>query len=229
MDALKTYAYKNLQSERKVIYVKFLVSKHSKKLLKQELKNLGIHYYISAYGAIHFSSDTTSSEIEEFKKRLDYKGFHYLDEDNSRLLDKVIQLIFEVIHSYHKLPWLSFAEIKKASTSKGTDRKTFLKLFPEVLGMSIIHFIILQKIERIKELLLYEDLPISEISEMLRYKSEQLLTAQFKKFTGLTPAYFKQLKNERADNVRARSDNKFMHKETIQPNQIFQSVWIDSI
>ncbi len=229
MDALKTDAYKNFQSAGKILYVKFVVSTHSKKLIIQELKKLGIDYYISASGAIYFSSDTTCRKIEEFKKRLNYKGFHYLNEDNSRLLDKVIQLIVEVIHNYHKLPWLSYIEIKKASSSTGTDYANFLKIFSEVMGMSIIHFIILQKIERIKELLLYEDLPLSEISEMLRYKSEQHLTAQFKKFTGLTPAYFKKLKHERTGNFKVHSDNKFMQMRTDQPNQIFQSVRIDSI
>ncbi|CAN5378836.1 hypothetical protein BH23BAC3_BH23BAC3_19700 [soil metagenome] len=74
--------------------------------------------------------------------------------------------------------------------------------------MSIIHFIVMQKIERIKELLLYEDLPLSEIAEMLHYKNEQLLAAQFKKYTGLTPNYFKQLKYKKA--LQNRSFVKFL-------------------
>jgi YesN/AraC family two-component response regulator len=118
-----------------------------------------------------------------------------LDENDSKLVDRIINTVVEVIHYSDELPNLSFEDI--IGNTLGSERDSILKIFSDVKGVSIMQFIILQKIERAKELLLYDDLSLAEISEKLRYKNEHYLIAQFKKHTGLSPSYFKKLRNVR--------------------------------
>jgi AraC-like DNA-binding protein len=191
----------------KKLYVKYMVSLRCKLIVKEELKNLNIKYSISVHGAIIFLEAITEYRINELNHNLQKSGMVLLDEPNSLLIDKIINTIIEVIHYSEELPKLSFSEV--ISDKFGSDNGPILKIFSDVKGMSVMQFIIIQKVERIKEMLLYEDFTLEEIAKKLYYKNEDLLIAQFKKYTGLTPTYFKELKKERINlSEGIRSSNK---------------------
>lgn len=179
----------------KKLYVKYMVSLRCKIVVKGELKKMGIKHTISPQGAIEFFDEISQSQFDELKKNLQRLGLELLNENNSRLVDRIINLIIEEIHYSDELPKLSFADFISKNIDSG--HEAVLKIFSDVKGISVIQFMIIQKIERIKELLLYEDLTLAEISEKLNYRNEQFMTSQFKKYTGLTPTYFRQLKKER--------------------------------
>lgn len=191
----------------KKLYVKYMVSLRCKLIVKEELKNLNIKYSVSVHGAIIFLEAITEYRLNELNQNLQKSGLVLLDEPNSLLIDKIINTIIEVIHYSDELPKVSFADV--ISDKFGSDNESILKIFSDVKGMSVMQFIVIQKIERIKELLLYEELTLPEIAKKLFYKNEDLLIAQFKKYTGLTPAYFIELKKERINlSEGIRSSNK---------------------
>lgn len=164
-------------------------------ILKEELGKANLKYAISPHGAVEFLEETTQDQLEKLNNLLLKSGLELLDENDSMLIDRIINTVIEVVHYSDTLPNLSFDDIIDKSLGSGSE--SILKVFSDVKGISIMQFIILQKIERIKELLLYEDLSLAEISERLRYKNERYLVNQFKKYTGLSPDYFKKLKDER--------------------------------
>jgi len=179
----------------KICYVKYMVSLRCKLVVKEELKKMGIKHTFKAQGAIEFFDEITEPQFYELKKNLQKSGLELLDKNNSMLVDRILNTIIEVIHYSEELPKLSFADIISENINSGNEY--ILKIFSDVMGISVMQFIVIQKIERVKELLLYDDLTLSEISEKLNYKNEQFMAAQFKKYTGLTPTYFKQLRKER--------------------------------
>lgn len=176
-------------------YVKYVVSLRCKMILKEELQKSGIKYRRSSHGAIEILEEVTPSELNELNRNLRKSGLELLDKADSLLIDRIIKTVIEVIHYTDDLPNLSYEDI--IGNSLGSEKESILKIFSDVKGISIMHFIVLQKIERIKELLLYDDLSVAEISEKLRYKNESYLIAQFKKFTGLSPTFFRKLKDKR--------------------------------
>lgn len=184
------------------LYVRYMVSLRCKKIVREELEKLGIKFSILEYGAIEFPEEVTQENLNALKRNLWKSGLDLLDVHESKLVDRIIDTIIEVIHTFDELPKLIYSEIIAEDLDEANE--SVLKIFSEVVGMSVIQFIVIQKVERIKELLLYDDMPLSEISYKLRYKSEKHLIAQFKKYTGLTPAYFKELKKERM-NIASQS------------------------
>ncbi|WP_217988335.1 helix-turn-helix domain-containing protein [Aliifodinibius salipaludis] len=176
-------------------YVKYMVSLRCKMTVKEELEKAGLKYAVSPHGAIEFLGETTPTQFEELDEVLLALGLELLDENDSMLIDRIINTVIEVVHDSDELPNLSFDDIIDRSLGSGSE--SILKIFSDVKGISIMQFIILQKVDRVKELLLYDNLSLSEISKKLRYKNEHYLIAQFKKHTGLSPTYFKKLRNER--------------------------------
>lgn len=177
------------------LYVKYMVCLRDKMALQSVLNKLSLSYRMTAHGAIEFLDEITKTQYQTLKEDLSATGMILLGPKESMLIDRIINTIVEVIHYSDELPKLEFAELIKES-SFSMDESIF-KIFSDVKGMSILQFIVIHKIERAKELLLYDDVSLSEISELLNYKNQHFLTAQFKKITGLTPNYFKRLKKER--------------------------------
>ena len=182
---------------RKRLYVKYMVCLRDKLTLQSVLNKQGLNYRISVHGAIELLEDSTKVECQELKKGLARFGLILLDEKESKVIDQIIQTIVEIIHYTDGLPKLSFSDIISKYAVSGEE--SILKIFSDVKGVSVLQFIVNQKIERAKELLLYEDMPLNEIAELLNYKNQNYLSAQFKKVTGLTPTYFKRLKKERME------------------------------
>ena len=183
----------------KKFYVRYMLSLRCKKVVRNELERLKIKYSILPYSAIEFPDGIDQKKINSFKKRLRRSGLDLLDIYESMLVEKIISTILEVVHEFEDLPNLTYSEIIVKNLSEANE--SVLKIFTEVVGMSVIQFIVTHKIDRIKEHLLYDDYTLAEISKRLNYKNEQYLVAQFKKYTGLTPSHFQKLKAERAKNI----------------------------
>ena len=181
------------------LYVRYKVSLRCKMIVRDELDKLGIKYSFSPHGGIEFLEGVTEEDLNTLKRNLWGSGLDLLDIQESKLVDRIITTIIEVVHYSDKLPKLTYTEIIAQNLDEAN--QSVLKIFSEVMGMSVIQFIVIQKVERIKELFLYDDVPLSEMTDILRYKSEQHLIAQFKKVTGLTPSFFKQLKQKRMGNL----------------------------
>lgn len=184
---------KKLESRK--LYVRYMVSLRCKLIVREELNKLKIKHSILPYGAIKFLDDVTQKELNALRRNLKKAGLELMDLQESKMIDRIINTIKEVIHYFDVLPKLNYSEVISNNLSEANE--SVLKIFSEVVGMSVIQFIVLQKIERIKELLLYDDKPLSEIAYILNYKNERYLIAQFKKYTGLTPEYFRGLKKVR--------------------------------
>jgi len=177
------------------LHVKYMVCLRDKQALRAILNEQGLNYGISVHEAIEFPDGITKGQYNELKMALSKSGLILLDEKESMLIGRIIHTIIEVIHYSDTLPKVSFRDlISKHAISGG---ESILKIFSDVKGMSVLQFIVIQKIERAKELLLYGNMPLSKIAELLNYKNQDLLSAQFKKVTGLTPSDFKRIKRER--------------------------------
>lgn len=175
-----------------------MLSLRCENIAKTELNKLDIKHLFSLQGAIEFPEGISSDQHNQLKKNLLKSGMVLLDESESMMIDKIITTIIEVIQFSDKLPKVSYKEILSENFGTG---EAILKIFTEVKGISVTQFIVNQKIERAKELLLYQDLTPDEISEKLNYKNVDYLISQFKKITGHTPSYFIYLKNKREENI----------------------------
>ncbi|REL32885.1 AraC family transcriptional regulator [Rhodohalobacter sp. SW132] len=188
---------KDSESNRPKLYVKYMVCLRDKLALKSVLTEQDLTCSISVHGAIECLEEISEERFQNLKTSLAKSGLILLDEKDSMLIDRIIQTIVEVIHYSDTLPKLNFRDLISKQTVSGNE--SILKIFSDVKGMSVLQFIILQKIERAKELMLYEDKTLEEIAEILNYKNKDYLVAQFKKTTGLTPHYFERLKKERLE------------------------------
>ncbi len=179
------------------LYVKYMVSLRCKMLVKEELKKMGIWYVIVDLGTVEILEDITEEQREQLNKNLLKSGLELLDNKKSILIEKIKTLIIEMIH------YSEFDEVSKIKFSNFLSEKldydyTYLSsIFSEIKGITIEQYIIINKIERVKELILYNELSLSEIANKLHYSSVAHLSAQFKKITGLTPSFFKQLAQNR--------------------------------
>jgi AraC-like DNA-binding protein len=181
------------------LYIKYMVSLRCKMLVKDELTKLGIHYVVVDLGIVEILEDITQQQHDELKKNLLRSGLELLDDKKSILIEKIKAVIVEMVHYAEELPVINRSDY--ISEKLGYDYTYLSNTFSEVKGINIQQFIILHKIEKVKELLLYEELNLTEIAYRLGYSSVSHLSNQFKKITGLTPTYFKKLKMKRNKNL----------------------------
>lgn len=180
-----------------------MVSIRCKKLVGTELKKLGVVMPKINQGMVEFQEELSTEQKSQFKERILKFGFEVLDPANSQLLDRISAMIVELIYKHTEMPRGDYPVylIDKLKF----DYSEITNLFSEVHGINLPQFITIQQVERIKEMLLYEDLKVKEIAEMLHYRNGAQLTRTFKKITGLTPFYFKKLKEKR---LEIRKENK---------------------
>ena len=181
------------------LYIKFMVSLRCKMLVKQELKNLGIHYSSVDLGLVEIIGEITEDKRNKLKAALLKSGLELMDDKKSILIEKIKIIITKMIHYNEELPKVKYSEY--ISNIMGYDYTYLANVFSEVEGITIEHYIIAHKIEKVKELLIYDELNLSEISHSMNYSSVSHLSTQFKKVTGLTPTYFKNLKDKRRINL----------------------------
>ena len=191
-------------TDGKTIYIRYMTSLRCKMVARSEMEKLDIDHSVSIHGAIQFTDECTQEQFDMLDRNLRKHGMKLLDERHSSIIDKIINEIIDVIHYSDELPRYKYEEIIQDKI--GGREISILQLFSDVQGLSVLQFIVLQKIERIKEMLLYEELNLTEIAEKLYYKNEQFMIAQFKKHTGLSPVYFTDLKLHR-ENIRKQTLN----------------------
>jgi len=168
-------------------------------MVKEELKKLGLVYIAIDLGVVEILEDITPEQHEQLKINLLKSGLELLDDKKSILIEKIKNVIIEMIHYSDELPKENDSDY--ISKKLGYDYTYLANTFSEVKGITIQQFIIINKIEKVKELLLYDELNLTEISYKLHYSSVAHLSNQFKKVTGLTPSFYKQLKNKRNKNL----------------------------
>lgn len=181
------------------LYIKFMVSLRCKMLVKHELKNLGIHYSSVDLGLVEIIGEITEDKRNKLKAALLKSGLELMDNKKSILIEKIKIIITKMIHYNEELPKVKYSEY--ISNKMGYDYTYLANVFSEIEGITIEHYIIAHKIEKVKELLIYDELNLSEISYNMNYSSVSHLSTQFKKVTGLTPTYFKNLKEKRRINL----------------------------
>jgi AraC-like DNA-binding protein len=177
------------------LFIKYMVSIRCKMVVKTELIKLGLHYAIVDLGEVEIKEELTNEKREQLKIALLKSGLELMDDKKAILIEKIKKVIIEMIHYADELPKIKNSDY--ISEKLNHDYTYLANLFSEVTGITIEHFIIAHKIEKVKELLLYDELSLTEISYKLNYSSVAHLSKQFKKATGLTPSFFKQLKNKR--------------------------------
>ena len=182
-----------------VLYIKYMVSLRCKMLVKEELKKLGLHYVIVDLGMVEILEDISAEKFQDLKNNLALSGLELLDDKKSVLIEKIKNVIVEMVHYTDEIPKVNYSDY--IAEKLHHDYTYLSNIFSEVKGTTIQQYIIVHKIERVKELLLYGELNLTEISYMLNYSSVAHLSNQFKKITGLSPTFFKKLKQKRHQNL----------------------------
>jgi AraC-like DNA-binding protein len=181
------------------LYIKYMVSLRCKMMVKEELQKLGLRHIIVDLGMVEILEDITPKQRSELKVNLLKSGLELLDDKKSILIERIKGIIIEMIHHTDELPKVNYSDY--ISEKLGYDYTYLANTFSEVKGITIQQFIIMHKIEKVKELLIYDELNLTEISYRLHYSSVAHLSNQFKKVTGLTPTFYKQLKDKRKQNL----------------------------
>ena|SRR5271170_4610047 len=176
-----------------------MVSARCKMAVKKLLLEFGFHFIIVDLGEVDIMEDLSPAQWEQLRIGLLNEGFELMDDKKSILIQKIKNIIIQMVHHSDELPNVKFSVF--LSTQLDHNYTYLANLFSEVQGTTIEQFIILHKIERIKELIIYDELNITEIAWKMNYSSVAHLSTQFKKFTGLTPTHFKQLKDKRRNPI----------------------------
>jgi len=190
----------NLQNLK--IYIKYMVSIRCKMVVKTELEKLGLHYVMVDLGEAEIKENITAEQRERLKAALLSSGLELMEDKKAVLIEKIKGVIVEMVHYSEESPKTNFSSY--LSEKLHYDYTYLANLFSETTGITIEHYVIAHKIERVKELLLYGELNLTEISYLLNYSSVAHLSNQFRKVTGLTPTFFKKLKQKKLitlDNV----------------------------
>ncbi len=181
------------------LFIKYMVSLRCKMMVKEELRELGLNYVIVDLGMIEILEDITQEQREQLGRNLLKSGLELLEDKKSILIEKIKIVITEMIHYSDELPKVNYSDY--ISQKLDYDYTYLANIFSEVKGITIQQYIIIHKIEKVKELILYDDLSLSEISYKLHYSSPAHLSNQFKKVTGLTPSFYKKMKQKRNKNL----------------------------
>ncbi len=165
----------------------------------QLLKTQGYHVENIELGEVEISENPDADQLTILDKHLHHLGFELIDDRKGRLVEKIKNLIIQLVH-YSKGP-LEVNLSDHLTRELPYEYNYLSNLFSEVVGSTIEKFYINQKIERIKELLIYDELSLAEIAHQMGYSSTAYLSSQFKKVTGLTPGYFKAIKSNKRRNI----------------------------
>ncbi len=176
-----------------------MVSLRCKMMVQEELEKLGVSYKVVELGSVQVNDDLSTEQFEILRKNLLQSGLELLDDKKSILIEKIKNVIVNMVHHEDALPKTNYSDY--ISEKLGYDYTYLSNIFSEVKGINIQQFIINHKIERVKELLLYDELNLTEIAYNLHYSSVSHLSNQFKKVTGLSPSFYKKLRQKRNSNL----------------------------
>ncbi|MBN8784057.1 MAG: helix-turn-helix transcriptional regulator [Terrimonas ferruginea] len=177
------------------LYIKYMVSIRCKMVVKETFKKLGLHYVTVNLGEVDVIEEITAQQRERLKDALLKSGLELLDDKKSILIERIKNVIVQMVHYEDELPKTKFSIY--LSRQLKYDYTYLANIFSENQGITLEHFIILHKIEKVKELIVYDELNLTAIAWKLHYSSVSHLSTQFKKITGLTPTYFKSLKRKK--------------------------------
>ncbi|WP_052180990.1 helix-turn-helix domain-containing protein [Alistipes sp. ZOR0009] len=181
------------------LYIKYMVSLRCKMIVKEELEKLGLRYSMIDLGTVELVDTISQEQRDMLHLNLLRSGLELLDDKKAILIEKIKGVIVEMIHYSEELPKVNYSTY--ISEKLHYDYTYLSNIFSEVKGITIQQYIIIHKIEKVKELLLYDELNLTEISYRLHYSSVAHLSNQFKKVTGLSPSFYKQLKQKRTRNL----------------------------
>lgn len=198
-DAYTCYSLKCIMANIK-LYIKNMVCDRCKRVVAEELGNLG--YTVLQVGLGEAEITTTDKEIvlEQIRTVMRDNGFELLDDRKTKLIEQVKLAIIELVHQGGEAE-LHVNTSDYIAEKVGLDYNYLSNLFSSFEGITIEKYLILQRIERVKELLVYNELSLKEIAYTLGYSSVAHLSNQFKKVTGLTPSHFKQVKTEKRKTI----------------------------
>jgi AraC-like DNA-binding protein len=172
-----------------------MVSNRCKMAVKEVLKSLNLHFILVDLGEVEIMETISYEQREQVKIALLKSGLELMDDKRAVLIEKIKNSIIEMVHHTDELIKVNFSDF--LSKKLNHDYTYLSNLFSEVQGTTIEQFMIAHKIERVKELIIYDELNLTEIAWKMHYSSVAHLSNQFKKVTGLSPSHFKQLKDKR--------------------------------
>jgi YesN/AraC family two-component response regulator len=172
-----------------------MVSMRCKMVVKEELKKLGLHFIIVDMGVVDIMEEITPEQHEQIRIALQKTGLELMEDKKAVLIERIKNSIIEMVYYKDELPKTNFSDY--LSEKLKYDYTYLANLFSEIQGTTIEKYIILHKIERVKELIIYDELNLTEIAWNMHYSSVAHLSNQFRKITGLTPSHFKKLKKKR--------------------------------
>ena len=172
-----------------------MVSLRCKMIVKQELENLGLKYGTIDLGEVDVLEAFEKKSFEKLQVALLKYGLELMDSKKAIMIERIKGMVIEMVYYTDEFPLLKNSEM--LSDKLGQNYTHLATLFSEATGITIEKYIIAHKIEKAKELIIYDELNLTEIAYKLGYKNVSHLSAQFKKITGLTPSFFKLLKDKR--------------------------------
>jgi AraC-like DNA-binding protein len=177
------------------IFIKNMVCIRCTMVVKSELEKIGVQYVSVDLGEANIIGQLSTGQLEELGTALKKDGLELMDDKKSMLVEKIKAVIIELVHFTDEEIKVNLSDYL---SEKLDHNYTYLaNLFAEVKGTTIEKFYLAHKIEKVKELLVYDELTLTEIAYKMHYSSVAHLSNQFKKITGLTPSYFKTLKHKR--------------------------------
>jgi len=183
--------------------------------VKEELKKLGLHFIVVELGEVEIMENISGEQREQLKTGLLNSGLELMDDKRAVLIEKIKNVIIELVHHTDEMIKVNFSDF--LSQKLNHDYTYMANLFSEIQGTTIEQFIISHKIERIKELIIYDELNITEIAWKMNYSSVAHLSNQFKKMTGLSPSHFKQLKDKRRSPIEEIGNTNKLNKSVLIP------------
>jgi len=177
------------------LYIKNMVCIRCKMVVKSELDKLGLHYANVELGEVEIQEDLSSDQLSALSALLEEAGLELMDDKKSILVEKIKAIVIEVVHYKDDMIKVNLSDY--ISEKLNHNYSYLSNLFTEVKGTTIEKFYLAHKIEKVKELLVYDELNLTEIAYKLHYSSVSHLSNQFKKMTGLTPTHFRNLRQKR--------------------------------
>lgn len=177
------------------LYIKNMVCSRCKMIVRAELEKLGLQPLSVELGEVEIPGEISADKKLEIQNALQVYGFTLIDDKKSQLIERVKNLVIELVHQPKEDLKINLSDY--LSRELHHDYTYISNLFTQIEGTTIEKYYIAQKIERVKELLVYDELSLSEIAFQLHYSSVAHLSGQFKKVTGLTPSHFKQLREKK--------------------------------
>ena len=171
-----------------------MVSNRCKMAVKEALKSLGLHFVLVDLGEIDIMENISTEQRQKLQELLNISGLELMDDKKAVLIEKIKNVIIDIVHYSSELPSINFSDY--ISEKLNLDYTYLSNIFSEVQGTTIQQFLIVHKIERVKELLMYNEMNLTEISYHMQYSSVAHLSNQFKKITGLSASEFQKLKHK---------------------------------